>query len=408
MPISCTTNTGQKTVVVLGAGASRDFGYPLGNELFHYAYRVQKFEKGAEIFSEEAQHVKLLLPQVQKFLKVLYPGLPMQDPFNDSIKWPPFEEVFTLITLLGRDNFDAKRFSADLDSLSKTFRDMIFSTLTSCSAWGWVGKEGVIPYIDSILNEEDIEKIIDRYSKKEKLLDNFLDGLLLHSIPTFVSLNYDTLLDDRLQCRLSSYSDSFHSNNQSAFPEQLSYGFEVYDDNGKLHDDNSKILLLKPHGSLNLIFCQHCGKVIWELGSQYAKMLNGRALCPFCKRNLEDPLLVPPVYVKDPDLLGLISVKGFIDRVKEKVRLELQAADEITIIGYSFPPYDYEFRYLFIAGILNNPKFPNVKIKIVDYQENKDNALEKLREKFYFLDIMIPAIEYDGCGFIDYLKAIRE
>jgi len=398
-------NTGQKTIFVLGAGASRDFGYPLGNELFHYAYRVRKFEKWAGCFSEEAQHVNILLPQVQKFLAALYPGLPMKDPFNDSKDWPPFEEVFTLITLLGQENFDAQRFGTDLISLSKTFRNVIFSLLTSCGAWGWLGDEGVIPYADK-LSDKDIERITETYSKKERLLAKFLDELLLHSVPTFVSLNYDTLLDSSLNSRLSRYSASIPSKYQADFLAHFSYGFEVYDEVGKLHDSNSKILLLKPHGSLNLMFCQRCGKVIWRLASWYASMLNGRALCPFCNRNMEVPVQVPPLYRKDLDLLGLSSnVKRFIDQIREKVRLTLQGADNITIIGYSFPPYDYDFRYLFITGIMNNPKFPNIKIKVVDYLENKDNALERLRKKYYFLDIMIPGIEYECDGFISYLKA---
>ncbi|MBI4595278.1 MAG: hypothetical protein HY730_02750, partial [Candidatus Tectomicrobia bacterium] len=56
---------------------------------------------------------------------------------------------------------------------------------------------------------------------------------------------------------------------------------------------------------------------------------------------------------------------------------------------------------------------PNIKIKLVDYLESKDNDLEKLRdeklkEKYNFLKIMIPGIEYEGGGFISYLKTVGE
>ena len=63
-------------IYIFGAGASKEFGYPLGNEFSHYAFRVKEFENLAH--SEYAQHVKHLLPKITKFLNILYPNLPIK------------------------------------------------------------------------------------------------------------------------------------------------------------------------------------------------------------------------------------------------------------------------------------------------------------------------------------------
>lgn len=74
-------------VYVIGAGASKDFGLPLGNEIFDYAYRISTLNK-------EPMHEQLrtVIDEVEKSLRLIFVNLP-----QDKKSLPPFEEVLTFI-----------------------------------------------------------------------------------------------------------------------------------------------------------------------------------------------------------------------------------------------------------------------------------------------------------------------
>ena len=71
--------------------------------------------------------------------------------------------------------------------------------------------------------------------------------------------------------------------------------------------------------------------------------------------HLNTPVLVPPTLRKD------IGGNG-IDVLWEKAEAALASADEITIIGYSFPDADIEAKWLFKRAIAKGGKKPSLTI----------------------------------------------
>jgi len=242
--------------------------------------------------------------------------------------------------------------------------------------------------------------------RKEALLLHWLDSVVGDNSLSFVSLNYDTLLDSTLNKCLGEREPGDHGWSQQEHPGsylKFGYGFEVYSEDGVLQTGNG-MQLLKPHGSLNLIYCSRCNKIYWRSDSWYASMLNDRALCPFCKQNMDAPLQLPPAYTKDLSMLNLNdAVTVRIQQVKDKVVAAIAGADQIRVFGYSFPPYDYEFRYLCMKGLLLNRKRDQVVVDIVDYVEDESRAADQAR-KYNFLTLMIRDTTYHIQGFIRYLE----
>jgi len=126
--------------------------------------------------------------------------------------------------------------------------------------------------------------------------------------------------------------------------------------------DNA-IPLLKLHGSLNWAWCRECEVVVpctlpedfskWERGYQgitgpaMISMRNVLARCAHGKHPVDlEPVIVPPTWYKS-DYYGTLSP------VWARAAFELSAAESIFVIGYSLPPSDLFFRYLYALGTLS-------------------------------------------------------
>ena len=107
--------------------------------------------------------------------------------------------------------------------------------------------------------------------------------------------------------------------------------------------------LLKLHGSLNWARCLHCQRLRLRYFWTYEQIFGQP--CPLCGNGQLLPVLVPPTLLKRIDIPGLVDVW---DRAKDF----LEAADTLTIIGYSFPDADIEAKWLFKRAIANNPWRP--------------------------------------------------
>lgn len=108
---------------------------------------------------------------------------------------------------------------------------------------------------------------------------------------------------------------------------------------GQKHPTTTPFLinLIKLHGSINWIKCKSCGHVVYSnvplrLKDGFGWIFRRVHPCPRCGQN--DPwetTLVPPTTEKD-----IAQVAGFWEASKKT----MSEADFITIAGYSFPEYD--------------------------------------------------------------------
>lgn len=155
----------------------------------------------------------------------------------------------------------------------------------------------------------------------------------------FISLNYDLLLDRALV-------DAAHSK-----PTRWSYGipfsagierFPSYRD-----DSDPYIYLLKLHGSLNWAQCASCGNLRLYFFASYDQIPRVHwPLCATCSRDFATfrPVLVAPGPLKRwPEGLQMAW---------ELASKCLQRAESLTVIGYSFSPYDRNVRDLFLRSFV--------------------------------------------------------
>jgi len=127
-------------------------------------------------------------------------------------------------------------------------------------------------------------------------------------------------------------------------------------------ENQRKVTLLKLHGSLDWGVCSNkkCKqKIIPFRQFQYttyypaekysiipavSDLKKGRQ-CRTCGYPLEKtPFIVPPTWNKT-------SFHGRIEKVWEKAANTLKDAEDIVVIGYSLPPTDWFFNYLFALGV---------------------------------------------------------
>jgi NAD-dependent SIR2 family protein deacetylase len=124
-----------------------------------------------------------------------------------------------------------------------------------------------------------------------------------------------------------------------------------------------RLALLKLHGSLNWARCIGCEKVVpWTLekvlralpwrrvstvGARWETLEVGSQIAKFehCKgKKVEpEPEIVPPTWNKAEHHKALSSVWA-------RAAKELGEAESIFVIGYSLPPSDFFFRYLYALG----------------------------------------------------------
>ncbi|HXY78478.1 MAG TPA: hypothetical protein VEH47_06650 [Candidatus Acidoferrales bacterium] len=150
-------------------------------------------------------------------------------------------------------------------------------------------------------------------------------------------------------------------------------------------EDRGSIDLLKLHGSLNWAYCEQCGIVPKRLHALTPPEL-GRVLrvagpddfrlgitdafanqtCSKCSKNFrEQPVIVPPTWNKGG--FSSASMKTVWARAAE----HLAEAEYIVIVGYSVPPTDQFFHYLYALGTMSQTR---VK-KILVY--NPDESIEE-------------------------------
>ncbi len=110
--------------------------------------------------------------------------------------------------------------------------------------------------------------------------------------------------------------------------------------------------LLKLHGSMNWFNCVNCHDiVVMDLtdapNETYMRISNRFTLWPHVtklKHNVSaDNVIVPPVWNKGPH-------HNQLSRVWSRAARELNDAENIFVIGYSFPPTDEFFRHLYLLA----------------------------------------------------------
>ncbi len=129
---------------------------------------------------------------------------------------------------------------------------------------------------------------------------------------------------------------------------------------GDLPLKGNSVTYLKLHGSINWGRCsnEECGKIVPYREFRETESKAGldygilpiisrlkRLKCSSCNKTLEEnPFIVPPTWNKT-------AFHEQIEQVWRRAANELKDAENIFVLGYSFPSTDMFFRYLFALGI---------------------------------------------------------
>lgn len=296
-----------KIVFVLGAGASAHCGTPLMKNFLEVAedlLRAGEVEEVKEDFENVFEAVgKLHAAQSKAII----------DTYNIEDVYAAFEMGKLLGRLPGIEEADR------LERLTSSIRKVIGYTLEKTTK---VPKDARINPFQEYYN---FTKIILKLIKANRSL----------SVITF---NYDLGLE------------------YSLYRNRLLPDYCL----GDLELKGNSVTYLKLHGSINWGRCSNekCGKIVpyrefreteFKTGSDYGILpiisRLKRLKCSSCNKTLEeDPFIVPPTWNKT-------AFHGQIEQVWRRAATELKDAENIFVLGYSFPPTDMFFRYLFALGV---------------------------------------------------------
>jgi hypothetical protein len=337
-----------KRVFILGAGASKFAGYPLGPELWSFI----KEHADGDFFAQKRRDEVVQL--VDKIVRNYAPP--------DQYDRPNLEEIFTYL---------------DLATLG--------SSLLELSGTDW--EESRLKVMAVIADAFQWYQ----YSVKERLLK--VDGIrttlncwtdFLKKDDVIITFNWDLLHEAALfRANKWHYSDG--------------YGFNCEDSPRAV---NSPILMLKLHGSVNWAQTDErdCQPAIQFKADffppstdDHAKTYLGIGVGPN-----EGRYLIIPSYLKD------LSANKLSLSLWNRAQDAVAEADEVIVIGYSLHPADAPSRQLFGSALLRNKKISKVfyvrPSSGPDYWDEFCDSVGKYRKPIHerFEDwITNPIIPYD-------------
>ncbi|MCB9904482.1 MAG: hypothetical protein H6831_08765 [Planctomycetes bacterium] len=173
--------------------------------------------------------------------------------------------------------------------------------------------------------------------------------------PTFITFNYDVALDQALVGASSCLDTAWSPNNLN---------------------------LLKLHGSLAWRSCGECGLTFDTFEPQGDQPLqsnrrntsyrSAQVECPHCKDRAElckKPVIVPPTWNK-------LAHHAQLANVWRAASDALRAAQQIIVSGYSLPPSDEFFTYLYALGVEGDARLTRFTV----YDPDTEGVANRFRE----------------------------
>lgn len=322
----------KKTVIFLGAGASKADGAPLQRELFKSYFKACEDEELNQRLNLKDSRVKEL---VDKYFKNFFD-------FTDSFdyrnaEFPTFEEALGILDLAIERN---EKYRKELGNLYKYRMALIFSMAQAIQYKIESSKSGV------------------QGESHNKLIKNLKDVIEEGDI-TFISTNYDIILDNVLG---------------NVF-EEVDYGFYPI---GKFDCVQNGVKLLKIHGSLNWKYCPVCKSIEARTGQEVTLSIvdnPGAVKCNNCQSDAQY-IIVPPTYYKDMNNVYLANIWNNAEHL-------LREAEHIIFSGYSLPSADMHIKYLLKRAEINRDKNKEFKATVINYYPNKiKGAIQKEQNRY--------------------------
>ena len=304
-----------KTVIFLGVGASVAEGASSQANLFK------------DYFKSRRDHRENVDNHLTSYFKQFW-HIDLATMDLDKAVFPTFEEAIGMLEMARErsEGFHGFYNNPNSNSIGHTIEDLVF-------------------LIAQILHERLQQNVFH-----SKLIDNLNDKDKLNEV-TFISLNYDILIDNAIA---SVYETT-------GIDLNYAIAFANFSCNGDWHVpmEGRAVELLKVHGSLNWLYCPVC-KSIWLTPKEKGviELISGDAIKNNCKScgGRKVPVLVPPTYFK-------VMSNPYLVAVWEKAERVLRECVHIIFCGYSLPDADIHIKYLLKRGQLNRLSAePNVTV----------------------------------------------
>lgn len=316
-------------VIFLGAGASASEGAPVQKDLF------------CEFFRTDAGHHEKTagIARMVKFFRDFF-GLDVE---NDSpvALFPSFEETLGVLEIaIDRgESFRGYSVASQAPDVQTLREDLIF-------------------LIALVLNRTLMapkghhRELVSRLASEGRLLST-----------AFISLNYDTLIDNALA---------------GLHPDiDVDYGVE-FTNYSREHDwqvprEDRAVPLFKLHGSLNWLYCPTCVSLTLtpREHDKVAQLIDHPVPCAQCGMPIV-PIITPPSFLK-----GMKN--HFLQQIMHNSAGVLRNVRRIVFCGYSFPAADLLIRYLLKRVELNFD--PRPEILVVNCYEGKEDQSKRREEK---------------------------
>jgi len=318
----------RRTVVVLGAGASKADGAPVQSELlkgFFESCRSQgPYGSAREMERELATYFLLVW------------GLDVDNGDLSAWPFPTFEEALGLLELA--------------EARGEFFRG--FGGLSQNATRGQEVRAHLMSLIAVYLEQRlrtggnYHQALVQQLRTQESLAHTAL-----------ISLNYDILIDNALLLMGATgvdYGVAFSNLNNPRRPRATP--------------------LLKLHGSLNWLFCPTCNALDHYHGEKITAELIDQPHRGVCGRCQEPrvPIIIPPTFFK-------VMSNFYLQQIWKRAEEELKQAGRIVFCGYSFPDADMHIKYLLKRAEVNRPEGQDPpEVFIVNEHPKKRRSERKL------------------------------
>jgi len=350
-----------ENLIFLGAGASHSEGVSIQAHLFK-----DFFITYANVNNGKINKIK---QNIQNFFSTFF-GFDLQLSEQVNKDFPTFEEVLGILDLSIQKNEGFRNFQY----VSKIREDLI--TLIALTI---EKKLSAVPNYHNIL--------LRRLKRENELLKT-----------SFISLNYDIIIDNRLTEQYPEYHLDYGIDfiNYEEAEQAKKNGIYNAEDYWIRPNPKKAIKLFKLHGSFNWLYCPVCLNIkLTPKEKSVSKIMIMPQKCDVCSGSLTY-IIIPPSYFK-------VMSNHYLRQVWFEAEKSLRDIKKIYFCGYSFPDADIHIKYLLkrIELSLQN----KLKIYIINWHENKTEyqaKLEKQRYLRFFKDKNI--IHYKKLSFQDFCE----
>jgi hypothetical protein len=334
-----------------------------------------------------------------------------KDAYDRRITADSFDKVFELVDLLYHTSFTAELDQATrqglwhIESRERLRRDVSVEHVLDCIDVGMSSEADLAqPVLDYHQYKKALDDFIfetiqlgtthgDSYSIKSDGTTNhsrnLYDMLVDHGLDTsdrnsFVTFNYDLLLDKAVAINDRDLLGDY------AVPFASVLNFDQYERIRRGERLPRDVDILKLHGSLNWAVCTRCKAPHLAYYWQYNHL--PQDYCRHCQCPLSAVLVSPTPRKR-------IEQHPFLADVWRRAQEVLCRANEIVVVGYSFPEADAEARHLFRNSLARCAGRPRVFLV-----EPICEVLKKIRT--FFLDLGAVEICGEYHDFTQYCKEI--